>query len=233
MIQNSTNQSPIGKFAKCSIICTAIFMALLFVLHFIKPEIDPSWRFISEYALGDHGWLMNAAFIALGISFSSLYVAIKTFVWQTIAGKVGAVLLLVSAAGLVLAGTFNTDPITASDHERTVGGTIHAFGGTLGIAMPFAVIMIYFGLRKNEAWLNRIKYILLATAVSTIGFLFSFISLAAILSQSNGKFGPDVMIGWPNRIEIICYCIWLLVAASEVLLMRANLEAEQTATTTR
>jgi hypothetical protein len=24
----------------------------------LKPEIDPAWRFISEYSIGHHGWMM-------------------------------------------------------------------------------------------------------------------------------------------------------------------------------
>jgi hypothetical protein len=37
---------------------------LLLGMHVLKPEIAPSWRFISEYALGDFGWLMHLAFLA-------------------------------------------------------------------------------------------------------------------------------------------------------------------------
>ena len=34
--------------AKFSLGMTVLFLVLLTVLHFIKPEIAPSWRFISE-----------------------------------------------------------------------------------------------------------------------------------------------------------------------------------------
>jgi hypothetical protein len=36
----------------------ATFVVLLAALHFIKPELDPSWHFISEYAIGDYGWII-------------------------------------------------------------------------------------------------------------------------------------------------------------------------------
>ena len=32
-----------------------MFMIILTVLHFIEPEIDPSWNFISEYQTGKYG----------------------------------------------------------------------------------------------------------------------------------------------------------------------------------
>ena len=40
----------------------AVLVALIIVaLHVIKPEIEPSWRFISEYATGRHGWITQRA----------------------------------------------------------------------------------------------------------------------------------------------------------------------------
>jgi hypothetical protein len=41
----------------------ATFAILLAALHFIKPELDPSWHFISEYAIGDYGWIMVLALL--------------------------------------------------------------------------------------------------------------------------------------------------------------------------
>lgn len=28
-------------------------------LHVLSPEFDPSWRVVSEYALGRHGWVLS------------------------------------------------------------------------------------------------------------------------------------------------------------------------------
>ena len=47
--------------ARLSLASGATFVALLAVLHVVKAELDPSWRFISEYAIGAHGWLMVLA----------------------------------------------------------------------------------------------------------------------------------------------------------------------------
>src|SRR5690349_21149676 len=40
----------------------AVAMIIL-ALHAIRPEYQPSWRFISEYAIGPGGWIMQAAFL--------------------------------------------------------------------------------------------------------------------------------------------------------------------------
>jgi hypothetical protein len=35
------------------------------------------------------------------------------------------------------------------------------------------------------------------------------------LARTGGEFGPDVLVGWPNRILIAAYCAWLLTVASQ------------------
>ncbi len=89
------------------------FVVLLAALHVIKPELDPSWHFISEYAIGDYGWVMVLVFLSLALSYVTLFVAIRSQT-QTIVGKIGLALLLVSALGLTIAAVFTTDPITTS-----------------------------------------------------------------------------------------------------------------------
>jgi catechol 2,3-dioxygenase-like lactoylglutathione lyase family enzyme len=41
--------------ARLSLTAAALFLVLLAILHVIKPEFDPSWRFISEYSIGNCG----------------------------------------------------------------------------------------------------------------------------------------------------------------------------------
>src|SRR5215204_7151939 len=112
----------------------ATLVVLLAALHFIEGELDPSWHFISEYAIGDYGWMMVVAFLSLALSYVSLFVAIRSQL-RTIVGRIGLALLLVSALGLIIAAIFTTDPITVSEDALTTGGTLHNLGGTFGIAL--------------------------------------------------------------------------------------------------
>ncbi len=60
---NTTTSKPLTaisqRAANVSFAAAAIFLLLLAALHVIKPEFDPSWRFVSEYAIGRHGWIIN------------------------------------------------------------------------------------------------------------------------------------------------------------------------------
>src|ERR671912_2240548 len=73
----------------------ATFLVFLAALHFIKTSLDPSWHFISEYAIGEYGWIMVLAFLSLALSYVSLFVAIRSQL-RTIGGRIGLAFLLVT-----------------------------------------------------------------------------------------------------------------------------------------
>jgi hypothetical protein len=223
MANNTATAKPVTAIsrtaARLSFAAAAAFVVLLAALHFIKPELDPSWHFISEYAIGNHGWIMVLAFLSLALSFVSLFVAIRSQL-RTIVGRIGLALLLVSALGLTIAAIFTTDPITVSEDAVTTEGTLHNLGGTLGIAMPFAAALIGWKLSRNPAWTSAKRPILWATGLALVAFVGSFVSLGVMVSQSGGKFGPDVPVGWPNRVEIVAYSVWLMVVAWQAIQVR-------------
>ena len=200
---------------------TATLVVLLAALHFIKPELDPSWHFISEYAIGDYGWMMVVAFLSLALSYVSLFVAIRSQL-RTIVGRIGLALLLVSALGLIIAAIFTTDPITVSEDALTTEGTLHNLGGTLGMAMPFAAGLIGWRLARIPALSSAKGSLLWATGLALVAFVVSFVSIGVMVSQSGGKFGPEVLVGWPNRIEIIAYSVWLMVVAWQAIRVREH-----------
>ena len=203
--------------AKFTLMAGIGFLLLLFLLHFIKPEFDPSWHFISEYAIGENGWIMMIAFLLLAAGYVSLFVAIRSQISKGIWGRIGLALILISATGLAIGGIFTTDPVTTANENLTISGVLHNLGGTLGMAMPFAALLITLKLVKNPGWASAKKPLIWATVFALAGFIISFASLAAMLSKSNGTFGPDVLVGWPNRLEITGYVVWLITVAGQAI----------------
>jgi len=54
-------------------------VALMIIgLHALKPEFEPSWCFISEYAIGRHAWIMKGGFLIWAVSCAALALAL----WQ-------------------------------------------------------------------------------------------------------------------------------------------------------
>jgi len=204
--------------ARVSFAAAAAFAVLLAALHILEPEFDPSWRFISEYELGRYGWMMVLAFLSLAVSYVALFIAIKSQL-LTIAGRIGLVLLLISALGLAMGGIFTTDPITISPDAATTSGTLHNIGGTLGLAMTFAAVIISWILARNPAWSVARGPLLWAAGIA-VACTIAFIVITIMVLPSNGEFGPDVLVGWPNRVEILAYTAWLMVVARQAIRVR-------------
>jgi Protein of unknown function (DUF998) len=91
-----------------SIASGVLFVLLLGSLHLLEPQFDPTWRFISEYALGNFGWMMRLAFLALATSLTSASVAISSQV-RTVVGYVGLGGLAIAAIGFLIAAIFITE----------------------------------------------------------------------------------------------------------------------------
>jgi len=194
-----------------TVVGAALFAVLLLLLHALKPELDPSWHFISEYALGRHGWVMTLAFVVWGASFLAAAIGVRT-TCRGILSWVAAGLLVTSGLSAILAAAFPTDPLQLSGHvQPTSSGAVHNAAGALGIVMPIAVGVTTFILLRHTPWRAVRVPLGAAAALAILGFVGSFGTLALLLNASGGRFGPDVPIGWPNRLEVFGYSVWLMV----------------------
>ena len=195
----------------------AAFLTLLVALHFLKPELDPSWRFVSEYSIGRHGWVMVLAFVSLALSCAALFVAIRQQI-HTTAGKIGLALLLLVAVALAAGGVFVMDPITASKDELTLHGNLHGFAAMIGIpSLPIAALLIARSLLRNTEWSTARRWLRVTAHLTWITLVLMFTVLGITLGQNAGQFGPSVVIGWPNRLVVIAYAAWLIVVSRHAM----------------
>lgn len=205
------------KAAWLSIAGAVIFLILLTALHFIKPEVDPSWQMISEYEIGNYGWIMTLAFLSLSVGYLALFIAVRSQV-KTTAGRIGLALLLLGVVGSAMGGIFITDSITATKDQMTTHGMLHGVGALLGIpTLPFAATLINRVLARNQAWTFARKWLFLSAAVTWIGLIAFAVSMAVMMPRGHGKFTPDVLIGWSNRFLIFTYAAWQIIVAWQAL----------------
>lgn len=208
MLSGTTN-----KAALISIGFAGVFLVILFLLHFIEPEFDPSWRMISEYALGNFGWMMSLAFFCWGASVLSLLIALWNSL-QTISGKIARGWMILIGIALFGAGIFKTNPIR--DTTISTENTIHTLCGAIVIlTFPIVASLISNSLKHNQAWISgkqRLMWGTILAWVSQIAF-FSSIIVSRIINPEAGRVGPDVYLGWPNRILVVVYAIWLIMVA--------------------
>jgi hypothetical protein len=212
---NGRGNGAISKGAACvAFFAAGISFALIALLHALEPQYDPSWRFVSEYAVGPFGWMMQLAFGAMAMSFGALAISVRGEVNSQL-GKAGIVMLFIAAAGCAIAGVFPIDPILPARTEPSLNGSLHGLGSMLGIpALPVAAILVTYCLTQLQDWQSsRLRLRLLANS-TWISLVAMFLFMAAWLSASHGQFGPDVPLGWLNRIVVITYLAWAMLTAA-------------------
>jgi len=218
MAENSIGTQPVTitsvAAARLSFAAAVTFLVLLAILHFIKPELDPSWHFVSEYAIGSYGWVMMLAFFSLALSCVSLFVAVRSQI-GTIGGKIGLAMLLVVAASLVAGGAFTSDPITASKDELTTHGHLHGLAAIVSIpGFPLAAVLISLSFARQRQASSTVRQSLIGAALLTgVSVAAMFVYIAVALPRHGGNFGPGLVTGWLQRFVVATYCVWLMTVA--------------------
>ena len=193
-----------SRFALVSIIAGGLFVLLLCSLHLLQPEFDPTWRFISEYALGNFGWMIHLAFGLLAVSQISVAITILPHI-RTVTGYIGLVILGISAIGVIIAGIFVTDPIFVSPDNSTFSGSMHSFGAMLDYT-PVAALLISLSLCRLDVW-RPMKKVLFLSAIIAIVAMLAFV----LQIPQDGQFGPGVLAGLFGRFLILADIAWLII----------------------
>ncbi len=206
--------------ARLSIAAVCVYQLLLIALIFLRPDLDPSWHTISEWALGRHGWVMVLAFLISAVSYGSLFVAIRSEV-RGIGGKIGLGILLICTIGTLGVGVFVTDPmpLTAQKPLSTVG-LLHVICGTSALVLlPFAALLINLSLAlKNQAWRPARRVLLWTAGIPLLGFVGTQVHFALfVLPLGAAAYGPGVHIGWPPRLLLLGYMVWLITLAWQAI----------------
>lgn len=187
-----------------AIVAGATTIGLIAILHVLKPEFDPSWRMISEYSLGRHGWVMRLAFITMALGLAATCVALWPFggAWT-----VGLAAVAVAALG---AAFIDTDPIMTPRAQATRLGTAHT---VLGLALlagfPLAALVAGFGVVPALGWTLAV-----ASVVPFAGLVWFLI--VAVPAHGQGG-SPAIRMGWPDRFCLLVYLAWVVLAALGVL----------------
>jgi hypothetical protein len=204
-----------------SFAAAAAFLGLLAVLHLLKPELDPSWRMASEYAIGDYGWVMRTAFFSMALSCAALFTAVRSQI-DTTGGRIGLGLLPVVAAALVMGGAFVVDPVTTKPEDMTTHGTLHGVAGAiLMLGLPAAGLLISRSLSRGPAWraalpsIHWTAHFMWISGVAILIYLVAFTSSGAVP-------GPGSWNGWLNRLGVLSYCAWLMTVSWRAIGLRKN-----------
>jgi len=200
---------PLSSITLISALC---FIGIMILLHVVKPEFNPTWRMISEYEIGKFGWLMRLAFWLWATCALSLLMILN----QAGSSILINIWLCVLVAALIGAGIFRTDPILETTASLT--NRLHTLCGAL-VILTFPILATIIAVRLiSQGSIDNGMYVAGMTALTWIGQIsfFASISVSQKKHPGAGRVGPDVKLGWPNRIMVLFFVLWIVVVSFSI-----------------
>ncbi len=213
--------------ALLAMVAAAATLLLLASLHVLSPEFDPSFRMVSEYALGHYGWVLSLMFLAWGMSAWALAVALWPQV-NTRAGKVGLWFLVIAGIGSAMASVFDVT------HDPG-----HSIAGILGMGgFPIAAVLLSVSLGRLPAWRGAKKPLLWMASLNWISVVLLGATLVLMTVQFAQVYGGQLpqhaptqlpagvlgLDGWADRLFVLSNCLWVGVTAWQAMKLAGQRE---------
>lgn len=191
-----------------SLVSVITFLILLAILHFLEPEFNPP-HLISEYELGNFGFLMSFAFFCLGAGSLFLVRAIWSNL-RTKGGHIGRWWLVLIGIAYIGAGIFTPDP--ASIVESRLHGI---FGIIVIFTSPVMFTLLWRSIVRHEQWSGVSHILKWMTILTWLGFLSFYASIFIFYGVAPGS--STIVVGWMNRFMIVTYSAWLMTVALQTI----------------
>jgi hypothetical protein len=181
-----------------------VWIGIVVGLHGVKSDLDPVDTYISDYAIGDNGWLMTVAFLVIGAGLLCLAAGLRASLTSGKRVVLGIGLTAVSGVGFLLAGAFTTDP-TGAD-ETTTHGALHLLGAFL--VFPVAVLNAFVLLgvfRRDPRWGQFASTVRWAPWVLLVAMIIAF------------GVPADTVVGLTQRVFAALLMTWFAAVAIGVM----------------
>jgi len=187
----------------------------LFALHMLSPQFHPSWRMVSEYANGNHRWVLTVVFLTWALGSFALAFALVPSASGWV-GAAGLLVLVLAGVGEAMGGLFD------------VNHRLHGAAFAIGVpALPIAAILLTIAARRAgldmPVWAAVLPIVSVAVMAVSMAMLFSSLKAAGITMSANSQplaalpDGVSAWNGWANRLVFAAYYLWVIVAAKAVL----------------
>lgn len=179
------------------------YATVIILLHILRTDFDPRYRYLSEYVNGPYGALMTSTFFVLSLGSLALLFGL----WRSVSSKIrfapGMLLWLAWACAVFLAGVYPSD---LQESATTWNGHIHNQMGM--IAFPCATLampLLSLPLRWDKNW----KSVWASAVLLSLPVIISFFAL--------DQLGEMRLAGMDQRIFLGVTLIWMWVLASKML----------------
>jgi hypothetical protein len=194
-----------------ALIGIAYFVAVIVILHFLRPDLNPISRPTSEYAVGQYGFLMTTAFLGMSMASLSLVTALYKGMPHSARSRIGLMLLGVWAVGVLVAMSF---PINPEGTTQTATG-IHRINGPLTfLSLTMGTILVSKSFSRDKNWQPIYRSALSLSVVMLVMFIITGVNIA-IASGFEGLC---------QRVFLIMFATWFILTTLHLRSTIANLE---------
>ena len=170
------------------------FVALLFLEHFLRQDLDPVSRPISDYGRGELSWIFSASLLALAASKAVVGLALLRA--EPPHARPAGAILLVDAFATVLVALAPTD----LGPTRTSTGRIHVLAATAAFLSSTAALVWASGTMRAAGGVGwALRALAGASALSLVTFTFSIVW---------GEW-----VGVHERVHVLVTAAWLTLFA--------------------
>jgi len=191
-------RSVIAALAAAGIAGPLIFVMVAVVHSLLRSDHSLVALPISALAVGPSGWVQDVNFVICGLLFLAYPIGLHLEVRQRRWGVVGPALLVLSGAGLVLAGVFPAVDASGNLTYDSLGHTVASFMAFLGTGGGF--IVISQRLAGDPNWRNFAPYTL-GSGIAIVVLVFAFGALAE---------GPGTPLHpWIGLFQWVMVAVWM------------------------
>lgn len=195
-----------GVRSLASVVLASLLVAATCVvaLHFLRRDLDPVRRHLSEYAIGEWGALMTTAFLAAAAGAAMLAVLFSTGAAPSRSLRVACGAIVAAAlceAAMAVIVTDLSVPTPGEPWVRTTHGRIHDVLALLhGIAWTIAVCLLPIALRRDARWRGFVG----------VSWCCALAVLATVASRA---VSPPGTVGITQRLWIATILAWGVIHA--------------------
>ena len=175
------------------------FVVAVLILNVIDSEYSRIDDFISDYANGEYGWLMQSAFLGAGIGAIAIAVGLRKSLESGKRVNTSIMFLLIAGVGYLLA-IAKTDPRDAT--EPTTAGILHVVGSLMIFFSLLIAVWLLRGVFKRDPTWNQV-------AKPQMWFAIAY-TLTMIISFGTPMDGP---VGLTQRIFVPVMMAWWIFIA--------------------
>jgi hypothetical membrane protein len=191
-------RSAIAALALAGIVGPILFTVVAVFHSLLRSDHSLVGLPISALATGPSGWVQDVNFVICGLLFLAYPIGLHLEVRQSRWGLVGPALLVVSGAGLVLAGVFPAVDASGNLTYDSLGHTVASLMAFLGSGGGF--IVLSRRLAGDPSWRNLSTYTL-GSGIAIVVLVFAF---GALAEGSGTPLHP-----WIGLFQWVMVTVWI------------------------